>query len=143
VPRLRVAYPADYLTTGIAYAPHPHRDTWYWAPRCQLSWWMPNVDIDADQRMAVPSVLLGRIHQEQFGGFQLLPPDCRWPEGCRAARRRLFFLFFSFLSYQDACVGCARGRHLPQEGTADSYFNRIDSDEAGRRRVNGGKLTVA
>jgi hypothetical protein len=98
VPRLRVAYPADYLTTGIANAPHPHRDAWHWAPRCQLSWWMPNADIDADQRKAVPSALLGRIHQEQFGGFQLLPPDCRWPKGCCAARRRLFFLFFSFLS---------------------------------------------
>jgi hypothetical protein len=27
VPRLRVAFPQDFLTTGIAYAHHPHRDT--------------------------------------------------------------------------------------------------------------------
>jgi hypothetical protein len=52
VPRLRVAYPADYLTTGLAYAHHPHRDTWYSAPPCQLNWWMPIYDFDANQGMA-------------------------------------------------------------------------------------------
>ncbi len=52
VPRLRVAYPANYLTTGIAYAHHPHRDTWYSAPPCQLNWWMPIFDFDANQGMA-------------------------------------------------------------------------------------------
>ncbi len=52
VPRLRVAYPADYLTTGIAYAHHPHRDTWFSAPPCQLNWWMPIYDFDASQGMA-------------------------------------------------------------------------------------------
>ena len=52
VPRLRVAYPANYLTTGIAYAHHPHRDTWYSAPPCQLNWWMPIYDFDANQGMA-------------------------------------------------------------------------------------------
>jgi hypothetical protein len=52
VPRLRVAYPANYLTSGIAYAHHPHRDTWYSAPPCQLNWWMPIYDFDANQGMA-------------------------------------------------------------------------------------------
>ncbi len=52
VPRLRVAYPADYLSTGIAYAHHPHRDTWYSAPLCQLNWWMPIYDFEAGQGMA-------------------------------------------------------------------------------------------
>jgi len=52
VPRLRVAYPVDYLTTGIAYAHHPHRDIWYSAPPCQLNWWMPIYDFDANQGMA-------------------------------------------------------------------------------------------
>jgi len=52
VPRLRVAYPKDYLTTGIAYAHHPHRDTWYSAPPCQLNWWMPLYDFEAEQGMA-------------------------------------------------------------------------------------------
>ena len=41
VPRMRSAYPGDFLTSGIAYAFHPHRDTWYSAPPCQLNWWMP------------------------------------------------------------------------------------------------------
>jgi hypothetical protein len=52
VPRLRVAYPASYLTTGLAYAHHPHRDTWYSAPPCQLNWWMPIYDFEANQGMA-------------------------------------------------------------------------------------------
>ena len=38
VPRMRSAYPADFLSSGIAYAFHPHRDTWYSAPMCQLNW---------------------------------------------------------------------------------------------------------
>lgn len=41
VPRMRSAYPADFLASGIAYAFHPHRDTWYSAPLCQLNWWLP------------------------------------------------------------------------------------------------------
>src|SRR5262249_10678689 len=41
VPRLRCAFPRDYLTTGIAYAHHPHRDTWYSAAMCQFNWWAP------------------------------------------------------------------------------------------------------
>src|SRR5262245_40036586 len=32
VPRLRSATSGGYLTSGIAYAFHPHRDTWYSAP---------------------------------------------------------------------------------------------------------------
>ena len=28
VPRMRTAFPGDYLKSGIAYAFHPHRDTW-------------------------------------------------------------------------------------------------------------------
>lgn len=41
VPRLRSSTSDGYLTTGIAYAFHPHRDTWYSAPACQLNWWLP------------------------------------------------------------------------------------------------------
>ena len=29
VPRMRSAYPSDFLSSGIAYAFHAHRDTWY------------------------------------------------------------------------------------------------------------------
>jgi len=45
VPRLRSAYPTTYLTSGIAYAFHPHRDTWYSAPMCQINWWLPITEI--------------------------------------------------------------------------------------------------
>src|SRR5476651_1717122 len=52
VPRLRSAMPGDYLTAGIAYAFHPHRDTWYSAPQCQLNWWLPIYPIKPGTAMA-------------------------------------------------------------------------------------------
>jgi hypothetical protein len=52
VPRMRTATSDKYLTSGIAYAFHPHRDTWYSAPFCQLNWWLPIYDIAADNALA-------------------------------------------------------------------------------------------
>jgi len=52
VPRLRTAFPGDYLKSGIAYAFHPHRDTWYSAPFCQINWWMPVYPLDSENCMA-------------------------------------------------------------------------------------------
>jgi hypothetical protein len=52
VPRLRTAFPGDYLSSGIAYAFHPHRDTWYSAPLSQLNWWLPVYEIHPDNCMA-------------------------------------------------------------------------------------------
>jgi hypothetical protein len=52
VPRLRCAFPSYYLTTGIAYAHHPHRDTWYSAPMCQFNWWAPIYEFVAENGMA-------------------------------------------------------------------------------------------
>lgn len=52
VPRMRSATSGGYLTSGIAYAFHPHRDTWYSAPSCQLNWWFPIYDIEPDNGMA-------------------------------------------------------------------------------------------
>jgi hypothetical protein len=51
VPRMRSAYPSNFLSSGIAYAFHPHRDTWYSAPGCQLNWWMPIFPIEPDNSM--------------------------------------------------------------------------------------------
>jgi hypothetical protein len=51
VPRLRSAYPAHFLSSGIAYAFHPHRDTWYSAPMCQLNWWIPIYPLAPDNAM--------------------------------------------------------------------------------------------
>jgi hypothetical protein len=53
VPRMRTAFPGDYLKSGIAYAFHPHRDTWYSAPFCQINWWMPVFDLTSDNCMAI------------------------------------------------------------------------------------------
>jgi hypothetical protein len=52
VPRLRTATSDNYLTTGIAYAFHPHRDTWYSAPPSQLNWWLPVYDITEENGLA-------------------------------------------------------------------------------------------
>lgn len=52
VPKMRSSTSDNYLTTGIAYAWHPHRDTWYSAPMCQINWWIPIYDIQADNAMA-------------------------------------------------------------------------------------------
>jgi hypothetical protein len=52
VPRLRSAYPTTYLTSGIAYAFHPHRDTWYSAPMSQINWWLPIFDITPENCLA-------------------------------------------------------------------------------------------
>ena len=53
VPRMRTAFPGDYLKSGIAYAFHPHRDTWYSAPFCQINWWMPIYPINSENCMAL------------------------------------------------------------------------------------------
>jgi hypothetical protein len=52
VPRLRSAMPSNYLASGIAYAFHPHRDTWYSAPACQLNWWLPVYDMEPENGLA-------------------------------------------------------------------------------------------
>ncbi len=41
VPKLRSSTSGGYLTSGIAYAWHPHRDTWTAALPCQINWWIP------------------------------------------------------------------------------------------------------
>ncbi|MDX2381784.1 MAG: hypothetical protein QNM02_18755 [Acidimicrobiia bacterium] len=52
VPRLRSSTSDGYLTTGIALAWHPHRDTWYSAPQTQLNLWMPVYDLSSGNAMA-------------------------------------------------------------------------------------------
>jgi hypothetical protein len=52
VPRLRTSTSDDYLTTGIAYAFHAHRDTWYSAPMMQVNWWLPVYDVCEDNVVA-------------------------------------------------------------------------------------------
>ena len=52
VPRLRMVTHGGYLTSGVGYAHHPHRDTWYSAPMAQLNWWLPIYDIESESSMA-------------------------------------------------------------------------------------------
>lgn len=59
VPRLRMVTSDGYLTSGVGYAHHPHRDTWYSAPMMQINWWVPIYDIETEQAMA--------FHPEYFG----------------------------------------------------------------------------
>lgn len=51
VPRMRTAFPGEYLKSGIAYAFHPHRDTWYSAPFSQINWWMPIYPLNSENCM--------------------------------------------------------------------------------------------
>jgi hypothetical protein len=52
VPRLRMVTSDGYLTSGVGYAHHPHRDTWYSAPMSQLNWWLPIYEIESEMSMA-------------------------------------------------------------------------------------------
>jgi hypothetical protein len=52
VPRLRGVSSDGYLTSGVGYAHHPHRDTWYSAPMAQLNWWIPIFDFVTESSMA-------------------------------------------------------------------------------------------
>ena len=51
VPKLRSSTSDGYLTTGIAYAWHPHRDTWTAALPSQINWWIPVYELHADNAM--------------------------------------------------------------------------------------------
>jgi hypothetical protein len=69
VPRMRSSTSGEYLTTGIAYAWHPHRDTWYSAPRCQINWWMPIYDIESENAMAFHPRYWSRAVKNSSAGY--------------------------------------------------------------------------
>lgn len=69
VPRLRSSTSNEYLTSGIAYAWHPHRDTWYSAPQCQVNWWMPVFDFASDNAMAFHPPYWGRAVKNDSSGY--------------------------------------------------------------------------
>jgi Phytanoyl-CoA dioxygenase (PhyH) len=52
VPRLRMVTSDAYLTSGVGYAHHLHRDTWYSAPMAQLNWWIPIYGFESESSMA-------------------------------------------------------------------------------------------
>jgi hypothetical protein len=60
VPRLRAVTSDAYLTSGVGYAHHPHRDTWYSAPMCQINWWLPIFPMASESSMAFHPGYWGR-----------------------------------------------------------------------------------
>lgn len=58
LPCLRTSTSDDYLNAGIAYAWHPHRDTWHSAPLAQLNHWMPVYAVNENNAVA--------LHPEYF-----------------------------------------------------------------------------
>lgn len=69
VPRMRTAFPGDYLKSGIAYAFHPHRDTWYSAPMCQINWWMPFYELNSENCMALHPHYFDRAIKNGSSGY--------------------------------------------------------------------------
>lgn len=69
VPRLRSSTSDDFLTSGIAYAWHPHRDTWYSAPQCQINWWMPVFELASENAMAFHSRYWNRPVKNNSDGY--------------------------------------------------------------------------
>ena len=69
VPRLRSSTSDGYLTTGIAYAWHPHRDTWYSAPPCQINWWLPVFELSPDNAMAFHPMYWNRAVANDSAGY--------------------------------------------------------------------------
>jgi hypothetical protein len=52
VPRLRAVTSDGYLTSGVGYAHHAHRDTWYSAPMTQINWWIPIYPMESANSIA-------------------------------------------------------------------------------------------
>lgn len=80
VPRLRTAMPADYLTSGIAYAFHPHRDTWYSAPMFQLNWWLPVYELLPENCLAFHPQYFSRAVKNSSANYNYY----RWNAQSRA-----------------------------------------------------------
>jgi hypothetical protein len=53
LPRLRVAPPGNYLTSGVSYAYKPHRDTWYAHPKQLINYWVPVFDGEPSHVMSM------------------------------------------------------------------------------------------
>jgi hypothetical protein len=69
VPRLRMVTSDGYLTSGVGYAHHPHRDTWYSAPMMQINWWVPIYDIETEMSMAFHPEYFDRLIKNSSGSF--------------------------------------------------------------------------
>jgi hypothetical protein len=85
VPRMRTSTSDNYLTSGIAYAWHPHRDTWYSAPQCQLKLVAANLRDRSERRIGLSFSVLGGAGKERLKHLQLL----RVEQNASGGRREL------------------------------------------------------
>ncbi len=69
VPRLRTSTHSNFLTSGLAYAFHAHRDTWFSAPMCQINWWLPVYEIESNNCMALHPAYFDRAIQNGSADF--------------------------------------------------------------------------
>lgn len=53
LPRLRVAPPGNFLTSGVSYAYKAHRDTWYAHPKQLVNYWVPVFDSEPSTVMSM------------------------------------------------------------------------------------------
>ncbi|HEX6999146.1 MAG TPA: hypothetical protein VF322_13480 [Gammaproteobacteria bacterium] len=69
VPKMRSSTSDGYLTAGIAYAWHPHRDTWYSAAPCQINWWFPIYELESTNAMAFHPQYWSRPVKNSSAGY--------------------------------------------------------------------------
>lgn len=55
VPLLVATTGQNFFAYGFGAPQHPHRDTWYAAPPCQVNWWIPLYGLDASAAFAFHS----------------------------------------------------------------------------------------
>ena len=79
--------PTTTSSSGISYAFHPHRDTWYSAPFCQLNWWIPIFPVVPENVMAFHPQYWGTSGPERIAALQLLRVEPDQPADCRTAHQ--------------------------------------------------------
>jgi hypothetical protein len=108
LPRLRVAPPGNYLTSGVSYAYKPHRDTWYAHPPQLVSFWVPVDDSEKSTVMSMYFDYFDKPIQNSTSGWDY--DD--WVANARYAAAQN--------------VGTENRRHpMPAESVSDSLDIRI------------------
>jgi hypothetical protein len=108
LPRLRVAPPGDYLTSGVSYAYKPHRDTWYAHPPQLVNFWVPVYDSEKSTVMSMYFDYFDKPVQNSTSGWNY--DD--WVANARYAAAQN--------------VGAENRRHpVPAESVSDSLDIRI------------------
>ena len=121
VPRLRMVTSNAYLTSGVGFAHHPHRDTWWSAPMQQLNWWIPLYPIEPESSMAfhpryfseaVPNTSNEFNYYEWNSGGRRTPPGILRPTRASSRKQppRSSLIRRSGLSVRRVASFCSRAR---------------------------------